>query len=341
MSIRKSEIGSEYWDVPVREGARNAFFVGAHWYLSGRSALKAIIQELRGAKSVAMPAWCCESMVQPFLEAGFEVRFYPVYPRNGALVQEPRTDCDVLFVMSYFGYADKITVSHPCVVRDVTHSVFSSSYEDADYCFGSLRKWCGVWTGGCAWARDGHELPAGDAGDGGYTALRQRAMELKNRYINGYVDAGGHRVEDKGYLELFDEAEKLLDSAGIAPAAARDVELAGRLDAAFIRERRRANARMLMEAFPDWLIFSQMNERDCPLFVPVLVPDGRRDALRRYLIERDIYCPVHWPVSEVHRLDEKTAFLYDNELSLVCDQRYAEEDMGRMIDAIQGFVGER
>ena len=85
------------------------------------------------------------------------------------------------------------------------------------------------------------------------------------------------------------------------------------------------------------LIFREMKDTDCPMFVPIFVPDGKRDELRRYLIRNEIYCPVHWPVSEYHVLDEKTKEIYDNELSLVCDQRYNEKDMKRMIDTIRVF----
>ena len=90
-----------------------------------------------------------------------------------------------------------------------------------------------------------------------------------------------------------------------------------------------------------------MKEEDCPMFVPVLVPDGKRNELRRHLINNEIYCPVHWPVSEYHKsadymdvnhkLSDKTETIYANELSLVCDQRYTEDDMNRMVDVIQEF----
>ena len=86
-------------------------------------------------------------------------------------------------------------------------------------------------------------------------------------------------------------------------------------------------------------LFPRLGERDCPLFVPILVPGGRRDALRRFLIEQDIYCPVHWPTSSFHRLTEVERRVYDEELSLVCDQRYGETDMERVLQAVEEFFG--
>lgn len=337
-----SEIGSEFWCTPTTGTENSLFPEQTQWYLSGRCALRAIIKELKTCRTVAMPSWCCVSMVKPFVDAGIKVRFYPVY-WDGDLIQEPRHDCDALFLMDYFGYASApldIADYRGIVIRDVTHSIFAAEYTDADYYFGSLRKWVGVWTGGYAWTRDGHALPMEYADDLGYTALREKAMQQKNRYINGYPDAQGHRVTDKGYLKLFAAAEDCLDHVGIAPAAERDVRLAELMDVKAIKARRRSNAAVLRAAFPEWLVFPEMMETDCPMFVPVLVPDGKRDALRSFLIKYEIYCPVHWPVSEYHVLSSRELELYENELSLVCDQRYDTEDMQRIAEMIKLFMQE-
>lgn len=324
------EIGSEFWDVPVTEKQNELFPESTQWYLSGRSALQAIIAELGEARGVSLPSWCCDSMIKPFVDAGFDVHFYPVYWQEG-LIQEINLDSDVLFLMDYFGYTGrKIDLSgyKGFVIRDVTHSLFSTTYDDADYYFGSLRKWCGVWTGGYAWTKDGHRLNVRTDDESQYIALREKAMQQKDEYIYG-------EREDKGYLKVFADAEEALETVDIAPAADRDVALADHLDVEQIIKQRRANADVLRKAFSDWLIFPNMSTTDTPMFVPVLVPDGKRDALRRHLINNEIYCPIHWPVSEYHTLEERTANIYENELSLVCDQRYTEDDMNRMVEVIK------
>ena len=326
------EIGSEFWDIPSA-GQETAWLPGsAQWYLSGRSALKAIIQNLKDCRTVALPSWCCSSMVRPFLDAGMEIRFYPVY-WDGKLVQEIRADCDVLLRMEYFGYSDES--SEPAgfegtVIRDVPHSIFTSVYSDADYYFGSLRKWCGVWTGGYAWKRDGRSLPSNQTGGEDFVALRKEAMKQKTEYIYG-------ARTDKGYLKLFEEAELILEQAEISPADPRDIMLSGNLDIETMKKRRRENAKILRDAFPEWLMFPEMKEADSPMFVPVLVPDGKRNALRQYLRENEIYCPVHWPDSSIYHPDERTSEICQNELSLICDQRYSEEDMIRTAETIKRF----
>ncbi|WP_036608079.1 hypothetical protein [Oribacterium sp. P6A1] len=327
------EIGSEFWNVPTCNLESKLFPDSVQWFLSGRSALQAIISDLKNCCTVSMPSWCCDSMVKPFIDAGINVRFYPVY-YDGELVQEVKFDSDILFLMDYFGYSSHLldlSRYNGVVIRDLTHSIFSATYSDADYYFGSLRKWCGVLTGGYAWSKDGHKIEIEtERNSGEYISLREIAMSRKAEYISGLR-------QDKEYLNMFNEAEELLENAGIVMADERDIKLAMMLDTDYIRAQRRANAAVLRAELDGILIFSEMKNQDTPMFVPILVRDGKRDELRRYLINNEIYCPVHWPVSKYHKLDERTEFIYKNELSLVCDQRYTKEDMYRMVDVIKRF----
>lgn len=334
------EIGGEFWCVPTQPHIREGMFVPlwAQWYLSGRTALRAIIKELSWAKTVALPSWCCDSMVTPFLDVGISVRFYPVYAENG-LIQEIDNQCDVLLLMDYFGYTTSLTAEHSCVIRDVTHSLFSTSYNDAHYFFGSLRKWCGVWTGGFAWKSNGQLLDEVESDESKYTVLREKAMILKKHYIEQCLDEGKDTI-DKNFLGHFEDAEYVLDNCGIAPADERDKTLIEKIDVEYIKTRRRLNADVLMNAFPDLLIFPKLADNDCPMFVPIIVPDGRRNDLRQHLIDHEIYCPVHWQVQGSYRLSDKTKILIDNGLSLVCDQRYTEEDMNRIVCTVMQFLQE-
>ena len=326
------EIGSEFWDVPLSDNSSNLFSSSVQWFVSGRSALQSIIMELGRFHSIAMPSWCCESMVKPFVEAGMQVSFYPVL-FDGSLIQEIFFDCDVLFLMDYFGYTGvqpDLSGFKGVVIRDVTHSLFSKTYSDADFFFGSLRKWCGVWTGGFAWTKDGHKLAElfGDEND--YFFLRETAMRKKAEFIRGVSN-------DKDYLEFFKSAEEALDNIGVCPAAKRDIDFALSLNVDDLKRIRRGNAEILMEAFPNWLIFPEMKNSDCPMFVPIIIPNGKRNALRCFLIDNEIYCPVHWPISDYHKFDERARYIYDNELSLICDQRYNEKDMRRIVETIRLF----
>lgn len=336
-TIQRREIGSEFWDIPISSTENSLFPSNTEWFLSGRSALRHILSEIKSRKdvrSVALPAWCCDSMIFPFLEAGIQVVFYPVYMENGQFVQDTTlaSGCDIFFAMKYFGYTEAEPLFNPSgiVIRDMTHAIFSNTPYPTrcdEYCFGSLRKWAGFRTGGYAWGDLPHSsLPA----DRTYVAMRLSAMEMKADYIAGLR-------ADKAHLQLFNEAEEYLECCPLAGADSSDIEKARTMNVDRIKKQRRKNAMVLLDAFADMAIFPTLHEADCPLFVPILVPDNRRDDLRRYLIEKEIYCPVHWPLTNWHHPDGRSMEIYQNELSLVCDQRYDENDMERIVTAIRMF----
>lgn len=319
------EIGSEFWKIPVYNQENGIFPAHTNWFLSGRCALQAIIRDW-GGKSIALPSWLCESMIKPFLDAGVTVEFYP------ALEPIRNIRAEGILIMDYFGYVRPLDMESydGTIIRDVTHSVFSKEYKDADYYFGSLRKWAGFWTGGYAWTKDGRVLPIENGDDHGYTPLRKQAMEEKA----AYMEAG---AGEKVFLGTFGKADEVLEDCGALPADARDIALAKQLDVTLIRERRRANAARLLQSLADIAVFPELGKQDCPLFVPVCLPKEERDALRKALISQAVYCPVHWPRSVYHTAGTETCKLYETELSLVCDQRYTVEDMERIIEIVQAF----
>lgn len=332
----QNEIGSEFCSVPVTDRKNNFFRKDTKWFQSGRTALRYIIRDIRHKKriqSAALPAWCCETMVIPFLEVGINVDFYPVYMKDGRLVQDVSSigKHDAILVMDYFGYTSESDYSgYPgTVIRDMTHSIFSAKkYEDADYYFGSLRKWCGFYTGGFAWA-DNEFVVQDDRGltePEEYIRIRRLAMEHKQMYLDG-------SIKEKDYLDGFALAEKMLErEERIYPAGRRDVALAEILDTDFIRKKRRENAGYLLKHLHDMAVFQEIGQDDCPMFVPVLTAD--RDRVGKKLIGQQIYCPQHWPLSGYQKPDEKSREFYEQEISIVCDQRYTVSDMQRICDVL-------
>lgn len=334
----RTELGSEFWDIPLSSQENALFPPHTAWYLSGRTALAALLSELcaeREVRTAALPSWCCHTMIKPFLDAGLAVSFYPVYLEQGTLHQDFAhcPPCDVTLVMDYFGYRRTAALPQDTVViYDATHSIFSGIPEGADHIFGSLRKWAGFLTGGYAFGPSGKALPAAeDAHAEAYTALRRRAMSEKYAYLIG-------KSEEKRHLRTFAEAEDLLEQGASGLAAKEDIAAARHLDTALLRQKRRENAVVLLEYVRNFAIFPALFPEDCPLFVPICVPAEKRDALRQYLVEQEIYCPVHWPVSALHRLTAQTRMIYETEVSLLCDQRYGAAEMHRIGQAVQAFL---
>jgi len=72
---------------------------------------------------------------------------------------------------------------------------------------------------------------------------------------------------------------------------------------------------------------------DFPSFFPLLV--DRRDELREWLKQYNIFLPVHWP-KHPKAPDNP---LYDYIISIPVDLRYHEADMRRVADKVNEFYG--
>lgn len=332
-TLGKKEIGSEFWDVPISNKENGIFRQDTRWFISGTAALESIIIDIcseKKIKNVAIPSWCCGCMASPFLKHGIEVKFYPVYVESGRLICDYScVVADCWLILSYFGYASQNNIGTPSgiIIRDITHSIFGNYQKDADYYFGSLRKWAGFYTGGYAWSDKWNDYFNYPDCDPYFITLRENAMSQKQSYINGQSDS-------KAYLSIFEKGEEFLDCCEPMKAYELDIAKAQHLDISFLTARRNSNARVLLSSLEKWAIFPEVCDTDCPLFVPILLEPERRDSLRLYLKKHSIYCPIHWSIEKAHRLTSKTRELYDQELSIVCDQRYDEDDMERIIQVI-------
>lgn len=325
------EIGSEFWDAPISNKINNIFPKNTKWFLSGRIALRYIIRDIKLKKNIhtaALPSWCCDSMIIPFIQENIKVLFYKVYLSDNGLVQISDVIADVILVIDYFGFSTKQDFSNynGIVIRDLTHSVMFNIHNDASYYFGSLRKWCGIYTGGFSYGNFSNNIRI-DCIDNDYLNLRKEAMLQKKAYIDG-------EMNEKNYLNLFLSAEKMLDNiSSVIGSDNRDIFLAEHLDIDLIKAKRRNNFEVLHKELSSYLIIKEYNDDDCPLFFPIIV--NNRDLLKKYLINNQIYCPVHWPITALHKLDVQTSYIYTHELSIVCDQRYSEEDMEYMCSVIK------
>ncbi len=309
------------------------------FYVSGRTALDAIIEDIKITKSCKkayLPSYCCDSMVLPFLRHGMQIEYYDVRVENGFKAEiDPNYECDIILTVDYFGYENTKRILPQAVhIHDVTHSFLRDpAYDKADYYFASLRKWGPIAGAGIACKTNSKfEISISNKKNDRFTSLRNQAYQLKEQYINRGIG------EKKEFLNMFAEAEELLDEDYAGYVAEEDVCLkAGVFEG--IDKQRRDNARLLTEGLRESniveLVYPEVKETDVPLFVPVIVKNGLRNDLRKFLIENAVYCPVHWPVH-----NDKSKEIYDNELSLICDQRYNSADMQREIDLIEQFERE-
>lgn len=335
MSKNRLEIGSEFWfedDLPQSVSERDGSYV-----LSGRTAIDLIIQDIlktRKIRNVYMPAWCCDSMLAPFVAHGIHVDFYDIGHTDG-------TDfTDVFYVTNYFGYENTLPIEtvkkfkekSAIILYDRTHSFLMGNdpyLALADYSFASIRKWMGVIGGAVVNGVKDCQLKPYP-----HLECKEQAMRMKKAFIEGdtsidkqtflnlYSEFGHHLAEDYQNYEMDDLSYVLYKTE----------------DLSAMRRKRRENAQYLHENLKGVKFMAELTENAVPLFVPIFFETTeQRNAVRKKLIEAQVYCPIHWPKPTLIPADFEANKIYDTELSLICDQRYDLTDMERMVTLINGL----
>ena len=337
------EIGSEFWlerELAVLSHDKDGIYV-----LSGRTAIDLIIQDIlktRKIRNVYMPAWCCDSMLAPFVARGIDIKFYDISLAESADTAEILCDfCDfrenIFYMTNYFGYENTLPVETvkkfkeqgSIVLYDRTHSFLMENdpyIELADYCLASIRKWMGVIGGAVVnGVKDCQLRPCP------YLACKEEAMRMKKAFIEGdtsidkqaflnlYGEFGHHLAEDYQNYEMDDLSYALFKTEGLSA----------------MRRKRRENAKYLHDNLKGVKFIGEITENAVPLFVPIFFETTeQRNAVRKKLIEAQIYCPIHWPKPTLIPAYYKVNKIYDTELSLICDQRYNLDDMRRIVEVI-------
>lgn len=346
------EIGSEFW----KDGER-IIQENEELFLSGRTALDAIIKDVleeHEISSALLPSYCCHTMIEPFFRNGILVRFYDMFINdNGRLetkIPEPKEN-EIFYDMKYFGSNTIIRTGvsdleiqklWDVVIEDTTHSCFHGTHRfKADYEFTSCRKWMAF--DGIAIARKQrgvfHAKPQNWTINKAYCASRNQAFAMKNAYMLG------ESVDKIEFLHIFGKAEEYLSKQyvdfrpDINTVVQYYMEMQ-KMDT--IRKIRLKNARQLVDGLKDIqnvTILVDVDEPEiCPLFVAIAIEPVLRNPLRQHLVEHEIYCPVHWPLSFAHKgISPCAKKIYQRELSLICDQRYGEKDMERILETIREF----
>jgi len=329
-------------------------FESCIWTDTGRSALflaATAILFIGGKPRVWIPAYSCESISKPFLQMGFEIRYYCLGSRLGydsSVLPEPLPGETLLFI-HYFGHynarmaaaARQYRANGIWVVEDCVQFGLSSMVgKCGDFAVTSYRKVLPVV--------DGAALLCQPHVDLSLTALKLAQVDesfisprLLGKILRGF-DAG-----ESVALTLLEFSENRIQDS-IIP---REISwfsswMLKRLDWDTAISRRRANwvdllGKMKHHGLVNAVqpVFDSLGHHDVPLGLLVRVAGSLRDDLRLFLAERQIYCPVHWPVGHLpqNSIFQGERDFSSNSLTFPVDQRMAVGHIDRFISALNSF----
>lgn len=343
------EIGSEFWlenqhfrnKTKYRElNRKNQILV-----MSGRTAIDYaldLIQKQRKIDTVYFPSYCCQSMLQPFLERNMKIDFYSVQFKEGKFIYDidGNKKCDLFFAMNYFGftannmdcYINNFKRKNIIVIEDSTHSLLSTRKynQNSDFVVASLRKWFPIISGGVLInpsEKINLNIEQNWKENQKYNELKEEAMKKKYLYINS-----NKNVNKTDFLQKFAEANEVLEQDYKNYKIDKMSEkILTELEIKKIIDTRKENAGIIynyLKKIQDIGYVENIDlENDCPIFVPIFFKNKeKRENLKNVLIKKQIYCPNHWPIPNIIQ-DNAEKAIYDKELSLICDQRYSKNEI--------------
>lgn len=349
-----SEIGSYFWleKLAVLESTQPLTWLpdvaDSTFTFSGRASIEIALRDIldrQRVKKVYAPSYCCVSMLQSFIDHGLQIRYYDVTFENGMFHYDIdySHDCDIVLIMNYFGIGveqtqdviEQLRKGKAIIIEDITHSLLSGKIYSpySDYLVVSLRKWFPVPTGGWLGKGTGRLAVKPNLKSNHTVDEKIQGMRVKAAFISGKaVNKEQFLLTNAKFENDLIHVDRMLnlDDMSYGILCGTDVNQ--------VKIQRRRNAETLLWGLnklkgsilrlPDFNL-----EKDTPLFVPVFLIEDDRDSLRKYLIDRGVYCPVHWP-----EVMGAPVSVRERELSLVCDQRYSENDMEVIVGYIKEWV---
>lgn len=325
MSAARQPIGGEMPFVQVE---------GMHTYLtdSGRSSLRLILRSGFADRKFLLPDFLCSVVPRVLEESGVPHAYYRTQPGFGIDAESVRReDFDVLYVIDYFGARQRyrgLVGPRQWVVEDAVFLPWVECPEGLGNWIGfnSYRKISPLADGSLI--RSTAPLAGNliERAPAPFSAAKYQAKRTKFEYLN----EGRH--SEGLYLAQFAAAEEMVDrQAGIFPISGASLFNLLAFHRQFAEEYRvRASNYRFLETRLGRLGVSLQPDYPCLFVLDV----DRRSELREHLRAQRIFLPVHWP--NPGALDNP---LYDRIISIPVDSRYGEQDLQRVVAAIESFPG--
>jgi hypothetical protein len=309
-----------------------------YFYSSGRAALYQILKYLKAEKHikhVLLPDYLCSSILVPIQKLGLAHSFYPIneiLEIEASFYEKKYRHNSATLLINYFGLknlAEQIKTirdidTNATIIEDDVQAYyeFRKPLNGVDFKFTSLRKTFAIPDGGLVKTK--HNMPVVDKPNmfGQYKAAAALLKSMREGNFN-----------DNIYLELFEKGECLIDEEIECGMSRIAEKLYSYINEKQVKVCRLNNARYLLEELEKTEIkpILPLNDDHVPLFIPIAMDN--RDAVRKAMFQKDIFCPVHWPLEGLDL--QRGKIMAEKELSLIIDQRYGRKEMCEIIAVLK------
>lgn len=291
----------------------------------GRTALVYLLQKL-GCGRIFIPQYNCDSCIRSVRQAGFDAVTYAISEDLQPVLdpQEMDPQADWLYVVNHYGQLDSDDIRklyetyHHRIILDNAQAFYQAPLPEAP-CIYTARKFFGLSDGAYIYS------PTSIASD-----LPEDRSAGRMKHILGRLEDGArsHYSDMLAVSDTFAEAEPRRMSA-------LTENLLRAIDYEEIAARRCRNYETLSRLLPSENPFTRRTPI-VPFAYPYYHPDGVK--LRKALAEQNIFVPTNWTYLLSSMPEDSLEYQWSKTiLPLPIDQRYGEEEMRQLAEAILAY----
>ena len=321
--------------------------------MSGRCANYLALEDFKKQQPhpvAYVPLYTCETVIDPFVKAGYELIFYDFTKDMIPVFDESVLDkIHLISICGYYGFSGydreflkKCEERGICIIEDTTHSIFSADgiYEGCTYVVGRMRKWLGVSCGGFAIKKTGSFTPLILPPHEVHLNMRRQGLAVKTDAFR-HPDTVAASVSEDASRLLWDAELLLRKVYDIHGSDSESVDIIEYYDFDALKRQRRENYRYMLEHCTKsdayTIVFPYLDDATVPSHFTLYAAD--RGKFKEYLSQNGIHATSYWPVGPYINLEGHTdcAYIYDHVISIPCDQRYTAEDMAYICRVLKDF----
>lgn len=349
-------IGGEFWydNNILDEGCNNFNETKAVYLDGGQSAIEFVLSKinLKNNEYILMPSYLCPTILYKFTKNNINVLFYEINFNLSIDIKSieiliKKYNVKAVFFINYFGfyhndksitYLKMLKEDGIILVEDAVQMLWFNKLSKfiGDYIFNSYRKFF-PYDGSIVLC---NEFEKYNTLQDKYYDLIAEARIKKTDYIKKNIG------NEEGFLTKFSEAEKhYLEQDKINGMGVKSKRMLNNIDFKWVKEQRLKNFNYLYNNLMKFenvkFIFShEQIENNVPLALPVIIDN--RDFVRRELRKYNIYCPVHWDITNENWAVNfhKSVKLSKTILSIPIDWRYNKKDIDYFIDRFSKVLSE-
>lgn len=301
------------------------------WTDSGRSSLRLILLSKPDIKKLAIPDYLCGVIIDTIDSMGISWETYRILSDLSIDGESLCVDdYDAVYVVNFFGQQDKLLKTNffknALVIQDaVFEPEFKKPEQIDNWCgFNSLRKIVPVADGSMVKATFQLRHDVIKSNVASYVTQRYDAKYLRFKFLS---KGEGGELE---YLDMFNKANNIqYQQKTIHLPSFESLSRAFEFGLNSNKEQkiRCSNYSVLKNLLGKWIV-----PLSPEFFSYALLKLRPRDRVRKYLMNDNIFLPVHWPVS--HGLENR---LYSSMISIPIDSRYGGDDMERVAKLIMKY----